>query len=86
MKVKVTATVEIDLDTYKFFMKINGDQTENGEVTANMVRNNVRSHIAHIGASCLHENIANTIQGHRDWTDSDISWCNDSVYVTKTNE
>jgi len=86
MKVKVVATVEIDLDTYKFFMKINGDQTEDGEVTADMVRNNVRSHIAHIGAGCLQEHIANKIQGHCDWTDADISWCNRSVNVTKTNE
>ena len=86
MKVKVTTTVDIDLDTYKLFMKINGDQTEDGEVTADMVRNDVKSYIAHIGANCLQDNMGNTIKGHHDWTDTDISWCDYSVHVTKTNQ
>jgi len=86
MKVKVTTTVDIDLDTYKFFMKINGDQTEDGEVTADMIRNDVRSYISHIGAGCLQEHISNTIQEHRDCTDTYVGWCDDSVHVTKTNQ
>jgi len=51
-----------------------------------MVRNDVKSYIAHIGANCLQDHIGNTIQGHHDWTDTDISWCDYSVYVTKTNQ
>ena len=86
MKVKVTTTVDIDLDTYKLFMKINGDHTEDGEVTADMIRNDVRSYISHIGAGCLQEHIGNTIQEYRDSTDTYVGWCDDSVRVTKTNQ